>query len=581
MSIIELMEIPIGKTILLVGPPGSGKSTFCQEAVLYNLSANKPVIFMTTEYSSDEAKAFLKEKGLTSSSSESLYYIDGYNQTVGLPVSDRTDTINVSSGNLTSFGIALAKHQRKIGKKGILLVLDSLTSSYLLCGSEVVRLLRTTLSRFAGEGNSVLVCFDGGSAKQQDLVGMMSISNGVIKIDIQQNLKTFKIIKHPIYKPKIIQIPYVEPPHMATSTSDLEYFKENVKLYWDLNKKPLRQQTGDFIDITWRNLIFWSGMLWDPKRFPTIMYDWIKYSYNMKNFGIDLFSFLPWKERIAARVFMPKSFSKVNDMKKMTEQFSKNFESDFRIGKTEYLENKSKTDEHYYKMSENYECWGLGNVGSTLAIVRPAMLAASLTGFESKDRDWNIMETKCIGLGDPFCEFKMVSGKIDELHASLRKERAVIEQVNKHIMDKLLGFLLHKKSLIERPTLGRFVHIHDLQRVTGASVSMKKLQLIFRMGGARAGKIIGEKLNDSGLTEEESVEQVSRLIEYCKVGKIAIEETVRIYENCERFGYKTKGPSCHFTTGFLNGFFSEVKNQHMKETKCIATGDPYCEWEFS
>ena len=194
MSIIELMEIPIGKTVLIVGPPGSGKSTFCQEAVLYNLSANKPVIFMTTEYSSDEAEGFLKEMGLTYSSSESLYYIDGYNQTVGLPVSDQTDTINVSSGNLTSLAIALTKHQRKIGRKGILLVLDSLTSSYLLCGSDVVRFLRTTLSRFAGEGNSVLVCFDEGSAKQEHLVGMMSISNGVINIVIQQNLKTFEII---------------------------------------------------------------------------------------------------------------------------------------------------------------------------------------------------------------------------------------------------------------------------------------------------------------------------------------------------------------------------------------------------
>jgi len=137
-----------------------------------------------------------------------------------------------------------------------------------------------------------------------------------------------------------------------------------------------------------------------------------------------------------------KSFSKVNDMNKMHKQFFKNFEIDFRIGKMEHLENKSKTDEHYYKMSENYECWGLGNVGSSLAIVRPAMLAASLTGFESEDRDWNIFETKYIGLGDPFCEFKMISGKIDEVLSLLLKNREAIEEVNNHIMDKLLGFLL-------------------------------------------------------------------------------------------------------------------------------------------
>ena len=32
---------------------------------------------------------------------------------------------------------------------------------------------------------------------------------------------------------------------------------------------------------------------------------------------------------------------------------------------------------------------------------------------------------------------------------------------------------------------------------------------------------------------------------------------------------------------FLNGFFTAVKNQHVKETKCIAMGDPFCEWEFT
>ena len=69
-------------------------------------------------------------------------------------------------------------------------------------------------------------------------------------------------------------------------------------------------------------------------------------------------------------------------------------------------------------------------------------------------------------------------------------------------------------------------------------------------------------------------------IEYCKVGKVTLGETIRMKENCETFGLDTGELSCFFTTGFLNGFFSAVKNQHVKETKCIAMGDPYCEWEF-
>jgi predicted hydrocarbon binding protein len=69
------------------------------------------------------------------------------------------------------------------------------------------------------------------------------------------------------------------------------------------------------------------------------------------------------------------------------------------------------------------------------------------------------------------------------------------------------------------------------------------------------------------------------------VGKVTADETIAIKDNCESIlskflTMKFEEPSCYFTTGFLNGFFSAIKNQHVKETKCIAMGEPYCEWEF-
>ena len=90
---------------------------------------------------------------------------------------------------------------------------------------------------------------------------------------------------------------------------------------------------------------------------------------------------------------------------------------------------------------------------------------------------------------------------------------------------------------------------------------------------------------EAGLREDEAVKRVLDFLNHCKVGKVTANETIRIVENCENaqaklFTTKIKGPSCFFTTGFLNGFFAAVKNQHVKETKCIVMGDPYCEWEF-
>jgi predicted hydrocarbon binding protein len=99
------------------------------------------------------------------------------------------------------------------------------------------------------------------------------------------------------------------------------------------------------------------------------------------------------------------------------------------------------------------------------------------------------------------------------------------------------------------------------------------------MGGAKIGKEVGERLIEAGVTGDEAIKRVVDFMEYCKVGKVTLGETIRIRENCESFGLETGEPTCFFTTGFLNGLFSAVKNQHVREIKCVAAGDPYCEWE--
>jgi len=100
------------------------------------------------------------------------------------------------------------------------------------------------------------------------------------------------------------------------------------------------------------------------------------------------------------------------------------------------------------------------------------------------------------------------------------------------------------------------------------------------MGGARAGKKVGELLMKAGVGQDEAIKRVVDFMEYCKVGKVHLGETVRIRENCESFGLETGELTCFFTTGFLTGLFSAVKNQHVREIKCVAAGDAYCEWEI-
>ena len=583
-SLTELQEMPSSNMVLLVGPPGAGKSTFCQETVLKSITMG-PVVYVTTESTPSQIIESLRQKGLGEELPHALGFIDAFRETVGLPSIVRSDAIDASCGDLTSLSIAITKMRERIDENA-LLVFDSLTSPYLMNGSEVLSFIRTTLLKFAVEGNAVLTCIDEGCGKPEDLVAMMSLSNSIIKIEIDEEKRFLNLVKHPKLKPTKIEVPMTLPIQLKQFTFDPNTAKEFIKAEMRKDEAWLRKEVGDFMNLFWPNLAHWSGMLWDPKRFPTMIYEVNKQEPN--RMLKDFWSMYPWKMRLILKLFMPKSLSKVKDMKKMSKFFEESglFERSW-IG--EYLKDVSKTDEHYVRVYESYECWGFENIGATISSHFAPESAGGLMGFEGLkgvERDWNAIETKCIGLGDPYCEFKFVPGEIDELEESLQKDSSVIERIHERLMHRLTGFLVEGKPLVERPRLGSDIHIHPVMHAMGfPHVAGERYQMALRMGGAKSGKEVGGRLMDAGLREDEAVKRVIHLLEHCKVGKVTVDETIRMEENCESmreslFTPKREEPSCYFTTGFLNGFFSAVKNQHVKETKCIAMGDAYCEWEF-
>ena len=146
-----------------------------------------------------------------------------------------------------------------------------------------------------------------------------------------------------------------------------------------------------------------------------------------------------------------------------------------------------------------------------------------------------------------------------------------------------MAFMLHGKPLWKkRPRLGNEISLHAFGHIVGGTpaTESERYRIALRLGGVMAGKKVGERLMEAGIREDEAIKHILILLEHCKVGKVSMDETIRMLKNCESFMMRSEEPSCYFTTGFLNGFFSVIKNQHVKETKCIAMGDPCCEWEF-
>jgi len=595
LSLAEIQEVPKESLTLLVGPPGAGKSTFCHQVVLNGIAAERPIIFITTEQSPSGITGLLREKGMGESTPTALSFVDAFTETVGLSCTPRSDTVCANCADLNSLSIATTRLQERMGQKGVLLAFDSLTSPYLFCGAEITKFMRLFLSKFTAEGNSVVALIDEGCGKSEDLVAMMSIADGVIKIETEKDRQFLNVVKHPKVRPARIEIA-IEPKPTIKSTVHFEpsVMRQFMKsMFGGGEAVVLRREVGDFVNLFWPNLARCSVMLWDPKGFPTMIYE-VNKEDAMSMVSKEVRQSVPWRLRLLLNLVsffqtlgvFPKNFSRAKDMKKMVKLGGANIKGAQleRSGTIEYLEGISKTNEHYFRVYENSDCCGLENIGTAVASHLPPAIAGSIIAFERDGRDWNAVETKCAALGDSYCEFKLVPGEINELKASLEKDSSVVERIHERLMERLMGFLLNDNPLVERPKLGSEVHLHVAMHAMGIPhLAGERYTMAQRMGGARSGKEVGSRLMQAGTKEDEAIMRVIDFMNYCKVGKVTVGETIRIKENCESLGTKLfttiKEPSCYFTTGFLNGLFSAVKNQHVREVKCIVAGDPYCEWE--
>lgn len=604
MSLVGIQEPPDKGLILLSGVPGSGKTTFCRQVATKSIAADRPVIFVTTEQSHADIAELFSESGIGGTAG--LNFVDAFSETVGLTTTPRPDTVYANCADLNSLSIAITKQQEKSGPQGALLIFDSLTSPYLFNGAEVVKFMRLFLSRFASEGNPVLALVDEGCGKEEDMVAMMSIADGILRMEMKESSRVINVVKHPKMEPTKIEIPVAPKP---TIQSAFDAFKSLVLSEPDRMKgwvrsmsggveASLRSEVGDFVNLFWPNFAHWSTMLWDPRGFPVMIYE-----LNREDAAFaaarEMMRFYPPRLALLVRFvyalqtlrLFPRNFGRVKDMKSFSKlagggpwQRMAQWE---RSGKIEYLEDISKTNEHYFRVYESSDCSGFENVGTSIASHLPPHMAGQLMGFESDRREWNAIETKCIGLGDPYCEIKLVPGEISELKSFLEKDALAVERIHERLIERLMGFLLQRKPLVDRSRSGSDVHLHPVIHGFGfpyLSLTGERYRMALRMGGARAGKKVGERLMEAGLSEDEAVKRILSFLEHCKVGKVNMDETIKIRENCENFSTSlftiTEEPSCFFTTGFLNGLFSAVKNKHVREIKCVAAGDTYCEWEI-
>ena len=226
---------------------------------------------------------------------------------------------------------------------------------------------------------------DQGCGKPEDLVAMMSIADGILRMETKADSRTINVIKYPKLPPTRIEIPIADEPTIKSAFDtfralmgpNAEVMRRWMQSMSGQDPAAMRKEVGDFVNLFWPQFVRWSAMLWDPRGFPTMIYE-LNREDGLFSMSEAMRRFLPWRAKLlvsfillsqALRLF-PGHFSRVPEMKRMGDgpyDIGAKWE---RSGSIEYLDGVSKTDEHHFRVHGNADCWGLENVGAALLRVQ-------------------------------------------------------------------------------------------------------------------------------------------------------------------------------------------------------------------
>ncbi len=233
----------------------------------------------------------------------------------------------------------------------------------------------------------------------------------------------------------------------------------------------------------------------------------------------------------------------------------------------------------------------------------------------------SVVETRCFGLGDPYCEFSIELDKPRDF--SFISERPFLTKTEKEKFQRCLDTIsknMYSSSLIRnilRPGVSDHVHISVLQQtLNGIKFSDPFFSTLLFYAGLHYGKhgadfIIVERIvkEEGDLPLPMEFDDALRILKnffndpatiltrWQGIAELEIvdEETalLNINESAISSGLNMKGSDfvldvdiettlCDFTAGFIQGRLSRICDEKLKvsETTCISIGSKYCQFKI-
>lgn len=190
-------EIPLGSNILLMGPPGVGKTVFCESLICETVKNGSKSLYITLDHNPED----VRRRVHFVEGNCPLTFVDGYSWLIGI-TKERYRVTNLS--NLSDLSVKMISATSEMGK-GSFFVFDSI-STLLIYNSEneVVRFLEVNMARMKHSENIGIWIVERGIHSEAFYYTIRHMCDGVLDMRFEEHeglsrfirMHTFRGISH-------------------------------------------------------------------------------------------------------------------------------------------------------------------------------------------------------------------------------------------------------------------------------------------------------------------------------------------------------------------------------------------------
>ncbi len=184
--------IPAGGTVLVIGEPGTGKTTFCNQFMNAGLEQDEGGIYITLDHPPDEVVDAAEQFGWQLDDSDSFLLIDVYSWRLGEDLSGKYTVQGPS--DLNKLNMALSDALNEVGDGTKRLVVDSASTLIFYTDPGLaVKFLQVVSAKSKASDGALLITAEESVHDQQVVSTLNYVADGVITLKQEDDSRYFRV----------------------------------------------------------------------------------------------------------------------------------------------------------------------------------------------------------------------------------------------------------------------------------------------------------------------------------------------------------------------------------------------------